>query len=271
MHMTAVKDVQVPSIGLGTWQLDGDDCEQGVAHALEVGYRHLDTAQMYGNEDRVGAALAASSVDRGDVFLTTKLGVRNLTPDRVRPSVEDSLRKLRTEYVDLLLIHWPKDGVDPRDTIRSMVALADEGKVRHVGVSNYPPSWFAAAQEVTDVFCNQVEYHPYLAQGELCKLAVEQDFLLTAYSPLARGQVLDDETLTEIGEEHNAGPAQVAIRWLIQQDHVAAIPKATSRTHIESNLRAQDLELTDDEMQRIAALNRDERLIDPGFVDDWER
>ena len=271
MHTTTVGGVAVPSIGLGTWQLEDDDCERGVAHALDVGYRHVDTAQMYGNEDRVGRAIKASAVDRGDLFLTTKLGVSNLSPDRVRSSVEDSLRRLGTEYVDLLLIHWPNDDVPTEDTVRAMAELADEGEVRHLGVSNHPPSWLARAQKVAPMFCNQVEYHPYLSQDELRKLAVEQDFLLTAYSPLARGRVLDDPLLAEIGEAHDASPAQVAIRWLIQQDNVVTIPKATSPEHIQSNLRAQELTLTDDEMERIFSLDRGERLLDPPFAADWER
>jgi 2,5-diketo-D-gluconate reductase B len=271
MHTITIQGVDVPTLGLGTWQLEGDDCERGVAHALDVGYRHIDTAQGYGNEDRVGEGIAASGVDRDQIFLTTKLDTSNLGPDRVRSSFEDSLRQLRTDYVDLLLIHWPSDDVDPATTLGAMTSLRDEGKLRHVGVSNYPPSWLERAEEATRIFCNQVEYHPYLSQDELHRLAVERDFLLTAYSPLARGRALDDDTLTEIGEEHGANAAQVALRWLIQQDHVAAIPKATSPEHIESNLRALELELSDDEMKRIFALAGDERIIDPGSALDWER
>ena len=270
MHTTTVQGVQVPTLGLGTWELEGDECERGVSMALDVGYRHIDTAQAYGNEEHVGAGIAGSSVDREDVFLTTKLETSNFAADRVRSSTEESLRKLQTDYVDLLLIHWPSDDVDPAETLQSMIALRDEGKIRHVGVSNFPPSWVERAIDVTPVLCNQVEYHPYLGQDKLRAMAVERDFLLTAYSPLARGKVLDDTTLTEIGEEHGASPAQVTLRWLMQQDHVAPIPKASSREHIESNLAAADLTLTDDEMQRIHALARDERIINADS-DLWER
>lgn len=271
MHMTTVRGVEVPTLGFGTWELEGDDCERGVAHALDVGYRHVDSAQVYGNEDRVGRAIAASPVDRNEIFLTTKLWVSNLQPQKVRPSFEDSLRRLQTDHVDLLLIHWPSDRVDPAATLEQMAALADEGKVRHLGVSNYPPSWLRRAQEAAEIFCNQVEYHPYLSQDHLREIAVNDDLLLTAYSPLARGRVIDDPTLTEIGEQHGATAPQVALRWLIQQEHVAAIPKATSEAHIESNFAALDLELSSEEMQRIDALGGDERIVDPGFVDGWER
>lgn len=189
----------------------------------------------------------------------------------MRPSTEDSLRKLQTEYVDLLLIHWPSDRVDPAATLEQMQVLADEGKVRHLGVSNYPPSWLRRAQETAEIFCNQVEYHPYLSQNDLRQIAVNDDLLLTAYSPLARGKVIDDPTLVEIGEQYGATAPQVVLRWLIQQDHVAAIPKATSFDHIEANFAALDLELSTEDMRRIDALGGDERIIDPGFVDDWER
>lgn len=271
MHTATIQGVDVPTLGFGTWELEGDDCERGVGHALDVGYRHIDTAQIYGNEDRVGAALASNNVARDDVFLTTKLWIKNFARDKVAPSVEDSLTKLQTDYVDLLLIHWPSERVDPAETLEQMSALVDEGKVRHLGVSNYPPSWVQRAADVATVFCNQVEYHPYLSQDALRDLAVSKDFLLTAYSPLARGNVLDDDTLTEIGNAHDVSPAQVTLAWLMRQDHVAAIPKATSPEHIESNWKAGDVELSDDEMKQIHSLATDERIIDPKFAADWER
>lgn len=271
MHTTTVKGVAVPSLGYGTWRLTGEDCVRGVADALDVGYRHVDTAQAYGNEVEVGEAIARSGVDRGDVFLTTKLTGQSLDPEPLRRSVDESLRKLRTGYLDLLLIHWPREGMDHAATIGTMMSLADEGKVRHVGVSNYPPSLFDDASKVADIFCNQVEYHPYLSQDRLQRMAVERDFLLTAYSPLARGRVFDDETIAEVAEEHGTGPSQVVLRWLIQQDHVAAIPKSTSREHIAANFAAHDIELSDEEMARIGSLGREERLVDPGFAPDWER
>ena len=271
MHTTTVKGVAVPSLGYGTWELTGSDCVRGVADALDVGYRHVDTAQAYGNEEQVGEGIADSGVDRDEFFLTTKLTGSNLEPDAVRRSLDDSLRKLRTDYVDLLLVHWPREGMDHAATLGTMQSLADEGKVRHIGVSNYPPSWLDDAMKVEDIFCNQVEYHPYLSQDRLHELAVEYDFLLTAYSPLARGQVFDDPTIAEIAEEHGTGAAQVVLRWLIQQDHVAAIPKASSRDHMVANFEAHDVKLSDEDMARVSGLARGERIVDPGWAPDWER
>lgn len=266
MRTENIKGTTVPALGFGTFQLGGDDCERGVRHALDVGYRHIDTAQGYGNEDRVGAALAASAVERGDVFLTTKLDNDNHAPDAVRSSTEGSLRALRSDYVDLLLIHWPVGDTPFEATLDAMLALRDEGKVRNVGVSNFTPEQIERVTAHAPIFANQVEYHPFLGQDELLALARKHDHLLTAYSPLARGEVFNDETLRAIGDAHDADPAQVALAWLVNQDHVAAIPKATSPEHIASNLAALDIELSDEEMQRISALERGERLIDPPFA-----
>jgi 2,5-diketo-D-gluconate reductase B len=270
MHVTTVQGVEVPSLGYGTFQLAGDDCERGVAHALAVGYRHLDTAQAYGNEERVGRALAGSGVPREEVFLTTKLWMDSLTRDRVRPSTDASLARLGTDYVDLLLIHWPSPEVPLEETLGAMRETQEAGRARHLGLSNFPASWTRAALEHTTVLCNQVEYHPFLGQRELLALARDHDFLLAAYSPLARGSVARDRTLREIAEAHGATPAQVALRWLIDQDHVVAIPKATSPERIEENLGALELELSDDERRRIDGLERGERLIDPDWAPDWE-
>lgn len=266
MQTITVQGVEVPALGLGTWQLTGDDCERGVAHALSVGYRHIDTAQMYGNEAQVGAGLAGSSVDRDEVFLTTKIDNRNHAPDAVRSSTEESLRKLGTDHVDLLLIHWPVGDVPIEDTLDAMVGLVDAGEVRHVGVSNFTPEQVERAVAHAGIFANQVEFHPFLGQDALRDLAVAHDHMLTAYSPLARGDVFDDETLTEVARAHGADPAQVALRWLLSLDHVAAIPKATSADHIESNYAAQDITLTDDEIARISGLARGQRLVDPPFA-----
>ncbi|HSK92399.1 MAG TPA: aldo/keto reductase [Euzebyales bacterium] len=266
MRTITVHGVDVPALGFGTWQLDGAACERGVAAALDIGYRHLDTAQMYGNEDHVGAALAAHAVDRGDVFVTTKLANDNHTRDRVRSSTHDSLRRLRTDYLDLLLIHWPVGETPFEETLAAMLELSEEGTVRHVGVSNFTAEQLERALETAPVFANQVEYHPFLGQRELVEVAVKHDVLVTAYSPLARGEVFDDPTLGEIARAHDASPAQIALAWLIAQDHVAAIPKATSPEHIASNFAALDLELSDDELRRINGLDRDLRLVDPPFA-----
>jgi 2,5-diketo-D-gluconate reductase B len=273
MRLIEVQGFQVPALGLGTWQLTGRDCKDAVGHALAAGYRHIDTAQMYGNEAEVGEALDAASVPRDDVWVTTKLNVGNLTPDAVAASTEESLAKLRTDYVDLLLIHWPDTDVPLEDTLGAMHALREAGKIRAVGVSNFPPSWVQAAAKAGPVLTNQVEYHPYLSQDALIELMAEHDGFLTAYSPLARGKLLDDPVITDIAETHGAQPAQVVIAWALAQDRVATIPKATAPERIESNLAAAELTLTGDEVARISGLDRGAagRLIDPPFGPDWER
>jgi 2,5-diketo-D-gluconate reductase B len=272
MRTVDIRGTSVPVLGLGTWELEGEDCLRGVPMALELGYRHLDTAQIYGNEEEVGRGLAASGVPREEVFLTTKLWRSNVEPARVRSSAEESLRKLRTDYVDLLLIHWPVPDVPVGATLEAMLQLVDQGKVRHVGVSNFPPSLLREAAKEAPILTDQVEHHLYLDQPALHELAEELDLLITGYSPLARGALLRDEVVQEVAEAHGATPGQVALAALLQRPRVAVIPKATSREHLADNLAAVDLQLSEEERRRLAALDRGAagRVIDPGFGPDWE-
>jgi diketogulonate reductase-like aldo/keto reductase len=251
-----IKGEKVPSLGLGTWRLSGEECVKAVERALALGYRHIDTAQMYANEGEVGRGIRDSSVDREEIFLVTKVRTSSFSYDAVIRSTRESLKKLQTEYVDLLLMHWPNPSVPLGETLGAMTELQEEGSVKHVGVSNFPPSMVEEAARYATVFCNQVEYHPYTAQDELLQQAKEMDYLLTAYSPVAKGRVLNDATLKEIGEAHSKTPAQVALRWLIQQEKVVAIPKAASEDHLNSNFDIFDLELSDEEMELIFALQR---------------
>ncbi len=254
-HQT-IKGEKVPSLGLGTYRLSGEECTKAVKCALALGYRHIDTAQMYRNEDEVGRGVQDSSVDREDAFLVTKVWPSDFSHDDVLRKTRESLRKLGTDYVDLLLMHWPSQDVPLEETLGAMTELKEEGSVRHIGVSNFPPQMVEEAAGHAEVFCNQVEYHPYKVQDDLLEQAKKMDYLLTAYRPIARGEVLDDETLREIGEAHSKTPAQVALRWLIQQEKVAAIPKAASEEHLEGNLDVFDFELSDEEMKRIFGLRR---------------
>ena len=251
-----IKGEKVPSLGLGTWRLSGRECVRAVERALALGYRHIDTAQIYANEDKVERAIRNSGVDREDIFLVTKVWTSRFSYDDVIRSTHESLKKLQTEYVDLLLMHWPNPSVSLEETLGAMRELQEEGSVKHVGVSNFPPSMVEEAAEHATVFCNQVEYHPYTAQDELLAQAKKMDYLLTAYSPVAKGRISKDAMLKEIGEAHGKMPAQVALRWLIQQDKVAAIPKAASEDHLKSNLDIFDFELSDEEMECIFALQR---------------
>ncbi len=271
MEFVTVDDIDIPALGFGTWLMEGADCHDGVAHALSIGYRHIDTAQIYDNEDQVGCAIDESSVARDDIFLTTKVWRSNVAADDVAPSVEESLRKLRTDYVDLLLIHWPSDTVDHDETLRALQKLKDAGKTRLIGVSNFTPAMVREALQVTDIACNQVEYHPFLGQPDLLELARANDMMLTAYSPLARGRVIDDPTLIDIGDRYDKSPAQIALRWLTQQQCVSAIPKASTPAHREANFQIFDFQLDSDEMQRIHDLDAKQRILDPDFAPDWER
>jgi diketogulonate reductase-like aldo/keto reductase len=270
MKYAEIQGESVPTLGYGTFELEGKDCVEGVAHALELGYRHIDTAQAYENESEVGEGIHRSGLERGEIFLTTKVWYTDLSREDVLRSVEESLKKLRTDYVDLLLVHWPVDDVPLEETLNAFRALQEQGKVRLMGVSNFPLARLCEAEVLARIFCNQVEYHPFLSQQTLLSHMRKQDILLTAYSPIARGKVMEEGTLQELGSKYGKSPAQVALRWLIQQDHVAAIPKAAKASHRESNIAIFDFELTADEMEQASGLARGERLIDPEWAPRWD-
>lgn len=267
MEYVELQDEQIPALGFGTWQLEDENCVKGVKTALEKGYRHIDTAQAYGNEKQVGKAIEESDVEREEIWLTTKLWRDNLNRENLKESVEESLEKLRTDYVDLLLIHWPFEQIDLKAVLQEMDELVDEGKVRNIGISNFLANQMDEAQEYSEhhLLTNQVEYHPFLSQDAILDKCREMDMMLTAYSPIARGDVIGNETLKEIGEKYGKSEVQVSLRWLIQQDNVAAIPKATSEEHISQNLDIFDFELSEEEMERISELSRNDRKVDPGF------
>jgi 2,5-diketo-D-gluconate reductase B len=269
LRAVEIQGSTVPKLGFGTWEILGRDCEEAVADALEIGYRHIDTAQAYDNEAEVGKALAASGISRRELFLTTKLWRDEFAPDRVRPAVEGSLEKLQVNCVDLLLLHWPNDAVALEETLAALAELRDDGLIQHYGVSNFPAGMLRDALSIAPIFADQVEFHPFLGQDDLEALAVEKDFMLTAYSPLARGKVPDDPTLTEIGEAHGKTAGQVALRWLLDKPNVATIPKASSHERRLENFEVFDFELTADDRARIDALPKDGRILDPSFAPDW--
>ena len=216
----------MPALGLGTWQLKGNDATEAVTHALDLGYRHIDTAQMYDNEREVGAGLKAADVDRDAVFLTTKIWRDDLKHRAFIRAADECLRRLDTDYVDLLLIHWPNDDIELKETLDAMQEVQHRQKTRHIGVSNFPPALVRKALDIAPgLVCNQVEYHPYLSQAPLLDVLREHEMILTAYSPLARGEILDEQAVREIAEAHGKSPAQVVLRWHLQQDRVAAIPE----------------------------------------------
>ena len=265
-----VQGVTIPKLGLGTWQITGSDCVVAVRDALELGYDHTDTARAYGNEAQVGQGLHDSGRNRDEVFLTTKLWYTQLGAVGVHDQLEQSLRDLRTEYIDLLLIHWPNPQIELVQTLGAMVEAREAGRVRHLGVANFPSALLREALEHAPLICNQVEYHPYLGQPQVLALARERDLMVTAYSPLAQGEALDDPVLREIGAAHGKMAAQIVLRWLLDQPNVAAIPKAASREHRAANLEVFDFELSDAERGRIAGLERGLRTIDPSWAPDWD-
>jgi 2,5-diketo-D-gluconate reductase B len=265
-----VQGVEIPKLGFGTWQLTGADCVVAVRDALELGYRHVDTARMYANEAQVGQGLHDSGLNRDEVFLTTKLWRDDLTASGVHDAVEQSLRDLRSEYVDLLLIHWPRRDVPLEETLGAMLEARAAGRVKHVGVANFPSALAREALALAPIVCDQVEYHPYLGQPAVLALARERDLMVTAYSPLAQGAALRDPVVAGIAEEHGRSASQVVLRWLLDQPHVAAIPKAASHEHRVANLAVFDFALSDEERGAIAGLERGDRLIDPMSGPAWD-
>lgn len=263
--MTAPAEAEIPPIGLGTWRMWGDECRSAVESALECGYRHVDTADHYDNHEAVGAALAASDVPRDEVFLTTKVAGTDLASDDLTNAVPRYLDELGVSYLDLLLVHWPNQSVPISETMAAMNDLVDDGVVRNVGVSQFSVPRLREAMAASDapLLTNQVEYHPYYRQTafkderpdtaiDLFDFCRSNDVAITAYSPLAEGNVLDDDVVGRIGARYGKSPVQTVLRWHLQQG-IVAIPKASSKTHQRQNLDVFDFELTRAEMEAIAA------------------
>lgn len=268
MIFHTVQGERVPALGFGTYLLKGDDCVEGVKHALELGYRHIDTAQSYENEAEVGAGIVAAGVPRDDVFLVSKLRPSNYL--RAEEATRESLRALGTDHVDLMLLHWPKDTDSTNAALEALGRLQSEGAVRHVGVSNFPTAHVTAAAEVVPLFCNQVEYHPFLAQSRVLEQAIELDLLITAYRPLAKGLTAEEPLLRELAVKHRKTPQQVTLRWLVQQPRVATIPKSADPGRRARNLDIFDFELTADEAAAIGGLARGKRLVNPESAPEWD-
>jgi diketogulonate reductase-like aldo/keto reductase len=250
--------------GLGTYKLEDEECVESVATALDAGYRHVDTAQSYGNEAEVGEGIEQSDVPREDVFVATKLATGNLAYDDAVETARESADRLGVDSIDLLYVHWPLDTYDASETCRALNDLHEEGVIEHVGLSNFRPDQLDTATEHLDVpiFAHQVECHPLLQQAELREYAVADDHWLVAYSPIARNEVADVPEIVEVAEKHDVSPAQVSLAWLLSKDHVAAIPKATSETHIRDNLAATELELDDGDVAKIDGIEETHRIVD---------
>ena len=272
MQFKTIQGIDVPEIGLGTFKLIGKAGEQTIKMALGLGYRHIDTAQDYKNEREVGNAIKQSHVNREELFVTTKVDRNNLEPDRLLKTTEQSLLDLDLPYVDLLLIHWPNPDVDIEKTIEAMLSLRDQGKVLNIGVSNFPVKLLKEVNEelAAPIFCNQVEYHPLLGQFDLLDYAADQDLLITAYSPFGQGMLIDNPLLNKLADKYGKSPAQIALRWLVEQEQVVTIPKASSREHLEANMDIYDFALEDDDFYAIDDLDKTHRVINPEFAPEWD-
>jgi 2,5-diketo-D-gluconate reductase B len=272
METIITRDGSIPRLGFGTFRMPGGGCQPVVESALALGYRHLDTAAMYENEDALGAAIAASNVPRGELFVTTKVWHDQLgTADSIRRAFDTSVEKLKLDYVDLYMVHWPSKDMNMAIVMETLTALRDEGGARAIGLCNFNlPMLRQAIDEIhAPVASLQVEYHPFLDQSTMLAYLRERNIPLTAYAPLAQGRAADDETLKRIGDKHGFSAAQVAIAWLLDQDGVIAIPKAQRPESQQSNLDALTIRLDDEDRAAIAALPKDRRYVSPPFAPDW--
>lgn len=252
----------IPLLGFGTWELTGDDCPRGVEMALHCGYRHIDTADAYGNHVQVGEGIRASGVPREQFFLTTKVWRENLKYNDVLNSCQRFLEEIGVEYIDLLLAHWPNNDIRFDEQFRAFKKLIDDGLIRACGVSNFTASRLQRALDldIVPISDNQVEYHPLLNQKELHQFCKKNNVVLTAYSPLARGKVAENPTMQEVAKKYGKSPAQIAIRWLLQKE-IVTIPKATSREHIESNFDVFSFELSPEDFNTIDNIKDTQRLV----------
>lgn len=257
MHIVPANGANIPALGFGTFRMTEDEVLSILPAALAAGFRHVDTAQIYQNEAAVGEALEEAGVPRAEIFLTTKVWVTNFAHDAFLASVEDSLKKLRTDHVDLLLLHWPGGSEVPHaEQIESLNEVQRRGWTRHVGVSNYNVAQMADAirQSPAKIATNQVEYHPWLDQSKLLAAARAAGVSVTAYYAMADGKSARDPVLAEIGRAHGKSAAQVALRWLVQQPDVVALSKTAKVSRLGENLAVFDFELSEEEMARIFAL-----------------
>jgi 2,5-diketo-D-gluconate reductase B len=273
MENLQTQGIRLPRLGLGTFRMQGDPCRAAVESALALGYRHIDTAAMYGNEDAVGAALAGAAIPRHDLHVTTKVWHDSLAPDAIRRSLDTSLAKLRLDHVDLFMVHWPARDMDLPAMFETLLDLRSEGRVRAVGVCNFTLDLLRTVVERVGapIACNQIEYHVLLDQTPVRSYLANHGIPVVAYCPLAQGTLADHPELAAIGRKHGASPAQVALKWLLDQDGVAAIPKAQRPESQRANLDALKLTLDDDDRRTIAALPKDRRLVNPPFAPAWDQ
>ncbi len=272
MHTVEANGAKIPAIGLGTWELRGRACARLVEQALRLGYRHIDTAQVYENEREVGEGLRASGTRRDDVFVTTKVWTTHFAPNDLERSTRESLTKLHLSEVDLLLLHWPNPRVPLPETLAALAHVKKLGLARHIGVSNFTVALIeqAVASCPEPLVCDQIEFHPYLDQTKVREACGRNGMAVVAYSPVARGRIKNDETLAAIGQPHGKTAAQVCLRWLVQQN-VSAIPRTSRIERLSENIDIFDFALSDEEMGHISGMaSAKGRLTDFGFAPKWD-
>ena len=275
MKIIDVHGARIPALGLGTWTLEGSDCSDLVSKAIDVGYRHIDTARMYGNEAAVGAGIRANGIARDELFVTTKVWWTELTRDALLASAKASIDDLGIGPVDLFLIHWPNPDVALEESIDALNEVVSEGLARHIGLANFPSALLheAAAMSQAPLVCNQVEYHPLLSQNSVLEACRVNDMALIAYSPIGRaGTLLEEEPVKRAAEAHGRSPAQIVLRWHMEQPNVGAIPRTSKAERLSENLDVFGFELTNEEMEAITALASPKgRIVDPSFAPTWDR
>lgn len=272
MLFVEANGARIPAIGLGTWELRGRACARLVEQALRLGYRHIDTAQMYENEREVGEGVRASGVRRDEVFVTTKVWTTHFAPHDLERSVKESLFKLRMSEVDLLLLHWPNPHISLSETMQGLARVKQLGLTKHIGVSNFTVALIeqAVAACAEPLVCDQVEYHPYLDQGKVRAACKSHGMALVAYSPVAKGRVKSDARLAAIGKAYGKSAAQVCLRWLAQQG-VIAIPRTSKVERLSENIDVFDFELSPSDMDEISTMGSAQgRLVNFGFAPDWD-
>jgi len=272
MDYLHTQGLRIPKLGLGTFRLEGDACQPAVESALALGYRHIDTATMYDNEAEIGAALAQAALPRDSLHITTKVWHDQLKPAEMERALETSLSKLRLSQVDLYLVHWPSPDMDLKAIYVTLERMQADGRIRAYGVCNFTVPLLRESIEGygAKLACNQIEYHLLLDQTPVRRYLAQHGVPIVAYCPLAQGKLADHPVLAQIAARHGATPAQVALRWLLDQDHVAAIPKAGRRESQQANLDALKLQLSEEDRRQIAALPKDQRLVKPGFGPVWD-
>src|SRR5690348_3713995 len=272
MHVVEANGARIPAIGLGTWDLRGRTCARVVEQALRLGYRHIDTAEMYDNEREVGEGLRASGVKRADAFITTKVWQSHLAPRELERAAKESLARLRLSEVDLLLIHWPNPHITLAETIGVLCKMKQIGYARHIGISNFTVDLVEQAVSLArePLVTNQIEWHPYLVQSKVVAASRRHGLSVKAYSPIARGRAGGDRALARIGKAHGKSAAQVSLRYLLQQGAIV-IPRTSKIERLSENLAVFDFELTPSEMKEIGALaNPRGRVVDGSFAPEWD-